>query len=116
MADAIRCVEGDWVEVSYVLLEPADRSANLPPETAAQQLLVWVKGFARGVCAVGEELTVETVTGRAVTGVLTDVNPGYYHTFGRPTPELTHVGADLRARVAAYRAAGAHSASPKAGE
>ena len=45
-----------------------------------------------------------TMTGRLVTGVLTDVNPGYTHTFGRPAPELTHVGADLRARVAAYRA------------
>jgi hypothetical protein len=116
MADAIRCAVGDWVEVSYVLLEPADRSANLPPETAAQQLIVWVKGFARTAGAVGGTLTVETMTGRVVTGVLTDVNPGYDHTFGRPTPELTHVGADLRARVAAYRDAGAHVASSKAGE
>lgn len=104
MPDAIRCAPGDWVEVSYVLLEPADRSANLPPETAAQQLRAWVKGFARDAAAAGDELTVETMTGRAVTGALTDVNPGYDHTFGRPAPELTHVGADLRARVAAYRA------------
>ncbi|MDO8914870.1 MAG: 2-amino-4-oxopentanoate thiolase subunit OrtA [Coriobacteriia bacterium] len=117
MADTVRCEAGDWVEVSYVLLEPADRSVNLPPETAAQQLIVWVKGFARDGADVGEELTVETMTGRSVTGVLTDVNPGYEHTFGRPTPELTHVGADLRARVAAYRvAADASAASPKAGE
>jgi hypothetical protein len=99
MADNVRCEAGDWVEVSYVLLEPADRSVNLPPE-----LVVWVKGFARSAASGGEELAVETMTGRVVTGVLTDVNPGYAHTFGRPTPELTHVGADLRARVAAYRA------------
>jgi hypothetical protein len=104
MADNVRCEAGDWVEVSYVLLEPADRSVSLPPETAAQQLVVWVKGFARSAASGGEELAVETMTGRVVTGVLTDVNPGYAHTFGRPTPELTHVGADLRARVAAYRA------------
>ncbi len=116
MADAIRCEAGDWVEVSYVLLEPADRSANLPPDTAAQQLLVWVKGFARDAAEVGDELTVETTTGRAVTGALTDVNPGYDHTFGRPTPELTHVGAQLRARVAAYRLADAPAVAPKAGE
>jgi hypothetical protein len=117
MADTVRCEAGDWVEVSYVLLEPADRSANLPPETAAQQLLVWVKGFACDGVDVGEKLTVETMTGRSVTGVLTDVNPGYDHTFGRPTPELTHVGADLRARVAEYRAyPPAGPASPTAGE
>jgi 2-amino-4-ketopentanoate thiolase alpha subunit len=110
MADATSCVAGAWVEVRYVLLEPADRAANLPADTAAQPLLVWVKGFAPAAGTVGEELTIETMTGRAVTGVLTEVNPGYTHTFGRPTPELTRVGRDLRARIAAYRAA------PKAGE
>lgn len=105
MPDAIRCAAGDWVEVRYVLLEPAERAANLPPETAAQQLLVWVKGFARDSAEAGGKLTVETMTGRVVTGVLTDVNPGYDHTFGRPTPELTHVGRDLRARLAEFRTA-----------
>lgn len=104
MADIARCNIGDWVEVERVLLEPADRSTNLPEETAAQPLRMWVKGFARAAAAVGDEVTVETMTGRAVTGALTDVNPGYTHTFGRPTPELTHVGRDLRDRVAAYRA------------
>jgi hypothetical protein len=104
MPDVIRCVAGDWVEVRYVLLEPADRSANLPPDTAAQSLQVWVKGFARDAASEGDEVAVETMTGRTVTGVLTDVNPGYTHTFGRPTPELTHVGAELRERLAAYRA------------
>jgi hypothetical protein len=117
MADAIRCVEGDWVEVSYVLLEPADRAANLPPETAEKQLTAWVKGFARSATSAGGVLEVVTMTGRVVEGTLTDVNPGYSHTFGRPTPELTHVGADLRARVAEYRAyPPAGPASPTAGE
>jgi hypothetical protein len=111
MADAVRCVGGDWVEVSYVLLEPADRAANLPPETAEKQLTAWVKGFARSAASAGDMLEVVTMTGRVVEGTLTDVNPGYSHTFGRPTPELTHVGADLRARVAEYRAT-----SPTAGE
>ena len=46
------------------------------------------------------------MTGRSVTGKLTDVNPGYFHTFGRPMPELVHVGADLRARLDAYHEGG----------
>jgi hypothetical protein len=104
MTDTVRCEAGDWVEVRYVLLEPADRAANLPADTAAQPLLVWIKGFARGEAALGDDLAIETTTGRTVTGVLTDVNPGYTHTFGRPAPELTHVGRDLRARLAAWRA------------
>jgi len=106
MAQSDRCREGDWVEVERVLLEPTDRSANLPEDTAAQPLLTWVKGFAQAEAAVGDEVAVETMTGRTVTGKLSAVNPGYFHTFGQPIPELVHVGADLRARLAAYRAAG----------
>ena len=45
------------------------------------------------------------MTGRKVTGALSAVNPGYFITYGNPIPELTHVGRDLRARLAAYRAA-----------
>lgn len=104
MESARRCEAGDWVEVERVLLEPADRAPNLPEDTAAQPLRAWVKGFALAAAALGETVTVETMTGRRVEGVLTDVNPGYTHTFGRPAPELTRVGRDLRARVAAYRA------------
>jgi len=106
MTDAARCTKGEWVEVERVLLEPADRSANLPPETAEKPMLVWVAGFASAEARLGEEVTVETVTGRFVTGRLSAVNPGYFHTFGNPVPELIGVGRDLRARVAAYRKAG----------
>jgi 2-amino-4-ketopentanoate thiolase alpha subunit len=106
MTDAARCTMGEWVEVERVLLEPADRSANLPPETAEKPMLVWVAGFAGAEARIGEELTVETVTGRFVTGRLSAVNPGYFHTFGNPVPELIGVGRDLKARVAAYRKAG----------
>jgi len=106
MAEATRCTIGEWVEVERVLLEPADRSAALPADTAAQPVLVWVAGFAQAEADLGQEVTVETMTGRSVTGRLSAINPGYHHTFGNPLPELIGVGPDLRARVAAYRKAG----------
>ena len=115
MTDVGRCRAGEWVEVEQVLLEPADRSTNLPEDTAAQPLRMWVKGFARADAIVGDEVAIETMTGRAVVGRLSDVNPGYDHTFGRPAPELTAVGRDLRLRIAEYRAVHA-PAGPKAGE
>jgi len=103
---------GDWVEVECVLLEPADRSKNLPPETAEKPLMMWVKGFAEGQAALGEPVTVETMTGRKVSGRLSAVNPGYFHTFGEPIPELQHIGKDLRAQLKAWRASqGAGGAS-----
>ncbi len=116
MSETRRARVGDWVEVECTLLEPADRSANLPPETAEKPLVMWVKGFALGEAAVGEELTVETMTGRRVTGTLSAVNPGYFITYGEPIAELTHVGRDLRAQLAAWRAAeGAAGAAPSEG-
>ncbi len=107
-----RCNPGDWVEIEYLLLAPADRSANLPEDTAAQPLRAWVKGFAQSVAAPGDGLVVTTMTGRSVTGTLTEINPGYTHTFGKPAPELAHVGFDLRERVAAYRAHAPAAAAP----
>lgn len=98
------CKQGDWVEVERVLLDPSERAAGLPEDTARQPLKMWVKGFARTSARVGETVEVETMTGRIVEGALTDVLPGYTHTFGRPPAELVAVGRDLRARVAAYRA------------
>jgi hypothetical protein len=115
MSEDTPCSAGDWVEVESVLLEPADRAANLPAETAEKPLMMWVKGFATSSAEMGQTVEVETMTGRRVIGKLTDVNPGYFHTFGRPAEGIVHVGRDLRAQVAAYRAGGA-PASPKAGE
>jgi hypothetical protein len=106
MSDARTCKIGEWVEVERVLLEPDERASNLPPETASQPMLTWVKGFAAAAAALGDEVEVETMTGRRVTGRLSAINPGYFHTFGQPIPELTRVGAGLRARLAAYRAGG----------
>jgi hypothetical protein len=106
MTDRTRCTEGEWVEVERVLLDPADRSKALPPETAELPMLVWVSGFATTEAALGEDLTVETMTGRLVAGRLSAINPGYFHTFGNPIPELASVGRDLRARLAEHRRAG----------
>ena len=105
MIDTTHCKAGDWVEVESVLLEPADRSKNLPPETADKPLRMWIKGFAQAAGAVGEAMTIETMTGRQVEGTLSAINLGYFHTFGNPIPELAHVGVDLRARLAEYHAA-----------
>lgn len=111
---AARCAPGDWVEIRRVLLAPDERAAGLPPETAATPLVMWVKGFAQNAAVVGEAVSVETMSGRIVSGDLAAVNPGYFHTFGPPIAELTHVGRDLRSRVAAYRAGGG-SGGAKAG-
>lgn len=98
-----RCKPGQWVEVERVLLEPHERSSDLPPDTAAMPLRVWVRGLAQAEAALGDSLTVETMTGRLATGRLSAIEPGYTHTFGSPPPEIVAIGRDLRARLAAWR-------------
>lgn len=101
-----RCEPGDWVEVERVLLEPADRAPGLPEATAITPLRMWIKGFARDAADVGEDVEIETMTGRLVAGRLSAIAPGYTHTFGTPPRELSAVGRDLRARLAEWREAG----------
>ncbi len=103
MTDEFRCSPGDWVEVEYVLLEPAERAAGLPEDTAAQPLRAWVKGFACAAGMIGDEVEVETMSGRLVRGHLSAISPGYTHTFGTPPTELASIGRDLRARMASWR-------------
>ena len=98
-----------------MLLEPADRSKNLPPETAEKPLRMWIKGFAQAAGALGDAMTIETMTGRLVEGALSAVNPGYFRTFGHPIPELVHVGVYLRARLAEYHSAQAAYPADKGG-
>ena len=112
MTDELRCVAGDWVEVEYVLLQPSERAAGLPEDTAAQPLRAWVKGFALTGGMIGDELEVETITGRHVRGHLSAIGPGYTHTFGTPPPEIVNIGRDLRSRVAAHRASAPEAAEP----
>lgn len=87
---------GDWAELRFVLLEPRERAPGLPAETAAVPLEVRVRGFLEGDARIGEAATVRTVLGRRVTGTLLEVLPPARHTFGRPSPELLSVGAELR--------------------
>ncbi len=106
MAGAIRCDVDDWVEIEYVLLPATERAAGIPEDTAAQPLRAWVKGFALSAGMIGDRVSVETMSGRVVCGHLSDIEPGYTHTFGAPSAEITAIGRDLRARIAAYRSGG----------
>jgi 2-amino-4-ketopentanoate thiolase alpha subunit len=90
--------EGQWVQVSKVLLKPGERAPGIPEETAAVPLTMKVKGFLLENGAVeGETVTIRTVTGRQVQGQLISVNPVYAVDFGEPQPELLRVGPAVRA-------------------
>lgn len=88
--------KGDWVQVRQTVLTPEGRAPQAPEDTKATPLLLWVKGFAKSDGAMGDKMSVETITGREVTGELTAVNPRYVHDFGDFVPEFLAIDVQLR--------------------
>ena len=93
------CRKGDWVEVHFVILPAGGRAGEVPADTAGVPLEAWLKGWAQEDATLGEEVMVETVAGRNVKGTLTEVDPGYGHTYGPSVPELAPIGRELRAML-----------------
>lgn len=95
-------VRGDWVQVYQVVLPAGERAPQVPPETQAVPLEMWVKGFlVADRASLGDEVDVETLAGRRLRGRLVAIDPAYDHGFGRPVPELLAVGPEVRALLRA---------------
>lgn len=93
---AEKCRQGAWVEIHYLVLDPASRSGNLPPDTKKVPFECRINGWALSAKAIGEEIEIRTPAHRTVKGRLTRINPGYGHTFGPAIPELAAIGRELR--------------------
>jgi len=98
-ASALR---GDWVQIYQVVLPAGERAPQVPPETQAVPLEMWVKGFL--LCdeaRLGDDVDVETLAGRRLRGRMVAIEPAYDHDFGRPVPELLTIGPEVRALLRA---------------
>ena len=95
MTEFIR--QGTWVEIHRIVLDAADRAAQVPDDTRQVPLEMRVKGFLAVPASLGDEAEIETPTGRRLLGTLTAINPAYTHGFGPPIPELSSIGGEVRA-------------------
>ena len=95
----MKVAKGSWVQVEQVVLEPGERAPQVPEDTKAVPLMLWVKGTLLEEASIGDTVEIETAIGRRMSGKLVAENPPYIHGFGRPIPELLGVGAELRALV-----------------
>jgi hypothetical protein len=73
------------------LLEPHERAASLPEDTAALPYEALVRGILLEPTKVGSSATIRTAAGRVVAGQLEIVEPADTHTFGRPPAALVAV-------------------------
>lgn len=88
--------KGTWVEIEEVVLTPEDRAQNIPEETRKTPLKCWIRGNCLSDCEIGDEVEVETNVGRISKGKVIDIEPGYYHSFGKYVAEISYIGKQAR--------------------
>lgn len=88
--------KGSWVSLRKTILEPKDRAAGIPPETAATPLVMWVSGFLQNDADIGREATIRTKMNRTETGILEEVNPTTNVSYGDFVPEIMKIGIQAR--------------------
>jgi 2-amino-4-ketopentanoate thiolase alpha subunit len=94
LADSIPA--GTWVEIQQVVLRAGERALNVPDDTARADFVARIRGFLLAAAQMGSQVTVRTLSGRQVTGLLTAVNPRNPADFGNPVPELLRLGDEAR--------------------
>ncbi|WP_291636163.1 2-amino-4-oxopentanoate thiolase subunit OrtA [Clostridium sp.] len=92
--------KGTWVEVEEIVLIPEDRSTSIPDETKKTPLKSWTRGKSLCDCELGNEVQVVTNIGRIAKGKIVDIEPGYYHTYGKYVEEISNIGKQAREIIA----------------
>lgn len=88
--------KGEWVRIHKIILEPSQRAPQVPDDTKASPLEMWDKGYLMADAEIGDEVEIETVSGRVESGTLIELNPYYTHDFGTFVPELLAIDKQVR--------------------
>lgn len=89
--------KGDWVRIYKIVIPVGERSDNLPEDTKQVPMEMWDKGFLVDLeAAIGDQVTVETIVGREITGELVEVNPSYDINYGTCVTETLYIGKQLK--------------------
>ncbi|MBG9982097.1 2-amino-4-ketopentanoate thiolase [Aerococcaceae bacterium DSM 111020] len=83
--------KGEWVQISSRVLSADQRAPQVPEDTSRTPLVMWVKGYLLEEAEIGDEVTIETVTGRQTSGKLVEIQPKFTHSFGDYIPEITEI-------------------------
>ena len=88
--------KGAWVSIVKTVLEPGERAAGIPEDTAATPLKMWVNGFLEENAQPGGEAVVRTKMNRIERGTLDEVNPSTSVSYGGFVPEILQIGTQAR--------------------
>lgn len=83
--------KNSWVQIKKTILEPHERTGNIPLPTKQVPLLMWVKGYLLEDANINDIVNIKTLTGRLESGILVCQNPSYMHTYGEFVPEILEI-------------------------
>jgi 2-amino-4-ketopentanoate thiolase alpha subunit len=92
----MKATKGDWVQIHNIVLQKEQRAPQVPDDTKQVPLEMWVKGVISQDGEIGQQVQIETVTGRKVTGKLVDIYPSYQFGYGKSVPQLLYIGRQVR--------------------
>lgn len=83
--------KGTYVRIRKTLLQPSERSENLPEDTKKVPLKMWVKGRMLEEGELFDYAHIKTITGRIEYGRVKEIEPPYKHGFGDFVEELLQI-------------------------
>lgn len=83
--------KGTYVLIEKVVLNKEERAEHIPEDTKEKPLIMQTKGFLLHDKNIGEEVEIETITGRLETGILMEEKPYYNHSFGKYVDEVMQI-------------------------
>lgn len=75
--------KGTLVVIKKIVLNPNERSLNIPNDTKDHPFLMWIKGVLTHDADFGDLVSILTTTKRIETGILIQIEPYYTHSFGK---------------------------------
>jgi len=88
--------KGTWVTIRKTILEPENRAAGIPEDTAATPLIMWVNGFLEHDAEIEQAAAVRTKMNRIEEGILEVVDPTTEVNYGSYVPEIVRIGTQAR--------------------
>lgn len=83
--------KGTYVRIRKTLLQPSERSENLPEDTKKVPLKMWVKGRMLEEGELFDYAHIKTITGRIEYGRVKEIEPPYKHGYGDFVEELLQI-------------------------
>ncbi len=90
---------GTFVRIHQIILKAEMRTSAIPEDTASTDLRMWTKGFLKHDASLGDEVEIETLSGRVERGELVAYNHMHEVNYGDFVEEILPIGVYLKEKL-----------------